>query len=481
MESILHSPEAPAPAPAAPPAAEERPAAATEPAAEAPPPAAAGALAEAAAAPSAATAPEIAPPAPAGAPGGAWRDSPESRTAEAAAAKSEANRLSARARDLRSPLANMRALLLKNLPKLGAHLSSGGAIAARNAASMFMTSWFERRGRAANVLAKEAEEKLGEARRAQGRNVDPVLLAELLAPRGGAVGVAVLPLEDLLRKAPDAARPLVFRGGVDPARERLRQHSATATARIASAAALACSRAITGIEAGTPADHALSAIAELEALKVRVKRSGGDGRSVVRLDGPPPAPRPRSRSPSPAEGRPSPLRARSSALHAPRPPQATSPPVPRAAAPSPPPAAAAPGAAPRRGAGGLSQSKNAATRPRFPDGGSSLISALADAPRGAPPVLDVPPEAVPFLRALGLPVEAPLPPTRGARPKEHKPPPGPWPEEMFNASQFGVNISDDGFPATRRKLEELRKTQKRALEVQKLKRAYSPIKIVLPQ
>jgi hypothetical protein len=52
---------------------------------------------------------------------------------------------------------------------------------------------------------------------------------------------------------------------------------------------------------------------------------------------------------------------------------------------------------------------------------------------------------------------------------------------MFNASQFGVNISDDGFPATRRKLEELRKAQKRALEVQKLKRAYSPIKIVLPQ
>ena len=44
---------------------------------------------------------------------------------------------------------------------------------------------------------------------------------------------------------------------------------------------------------------------------------------------------------------------------------------------------------------------------------------------------------------------------------------------MFDAAQFGVAVEDGGFPATRRKLEVLRKAQKREEEAHALKRAYS--------
>jgi hypothetical protein len=388
----------------------------------------------------------------------------EGARARAAAAKEEAAALTAKSRALRSPLTHMRALLLKNLPDMARALSSGGAIAARKAASAFVTSWFARRGKEADALARAAELKRQEARALKGGAAacSPAQLAELLCPRsggGGGGGVAVLPLEELLARAPQAERPLgqLFaakapRGGAAAAAAAAREEGAAAsTARIDEKAAALGSRA----EAGPAA--ALAALDEIEALKTAVKKStGGSGFTRVTLEA--------LREPAARGGgtaRASPARPRAP-LYSPPPP--------------PPPAAERPGTraaataraagSPRRGAGGLSQSKDAASRPRFPEGGDSLVSALVGLPAGAPPILDVPPEAVPFLRAVGLEVGEVRAPRPGARA------PGPWPAEMFSASQFGVGVSDDAFPSARRQLDSLRKEQKREQEVKALKKAY---------
>ncbi len=381
-----------------------------------------------------------------------------------AAAKAVASSLAARARELRSPLSNMRTLLLKNLPKLATHLSSGGASAARAAASTFMTSWFARRGRQADKLCAEAEAKRLEARGIAAAAIDPAVLAELLSP-AGRVPLRVMPLEELLERAPHVAQPAAS------LRHRRHPISDASSGRITAKAAILSSRAVAGAELGDGLAIAHAALGELEGLKTAVRKStGGEvGRAVVTLEAAPPPPPP-PLSPLPP---PSPLRVV-------RQPPAS---APRAASP---PALAPPPASPRKsGAGGLSQSKNEASRPRFPEGGASLISTLSTMPRGAPPTLDVPPEAVSFLRAMGLSYDAPPPPQLqqqpgGKRAPERKPPPGPWPEEMFNASQFGVAVSDDRFPSARARLDALRKAQKRELELKKLRRAYSPLKANLP-
>jgi hypothetical protein len=410
--------------------------------------------------------PREAPPPPASA--------PLAGAAVAAAAKAEARECLALAKSLRTPLARMRALLVARLPALAAELSAAGAVAARRAAGTFATSWFSRREQEAARLERLAGEKRREARRlADAAECDPAALAELFSP-AGRVAVRVMPLEELLVRAPAAARP---RGAV------ARRAAAAAAAAggeggpagaaagavqlIAARAASLTSRAVAGLESGGAARGAHTALSEIEALKAAVQRSAGaeTGRVVVTLEAAPAA-------------------AAAARAHPP-----TAPAGSEAAAARPasrPPAACAAGATARRGAGGLSQSKDAATRPRFPAGGASLVSALRGLPRGAPPVLAVPPEAAPFLRAVGLhhaeaAPEAPLhAPRRGGPGPLRRPPPGLWPAAMFDAAQFGVAEAHEGFLSARRKLGLLRAAQLRERQDTRMKRAYSPMKAHLP-